>query len=289
MRIALLRLEDVGPGGHYETEEAQTKLAIVGERLLALKVPYQVAVIARFVDPARGIDRSVASPADSVANRFVWLLRRWNECGVSLGMHGYTHQYGTEISGEGYEFAYPGCTANCPPDDSPDSLHDSASWSRSYAYGRYRMALASFRASGLRPDWFETPHYAASPVQRRILEACCPILYETNPDAPESRRVTFRQSKSASGWTLYVPTPLSYVGGSTVRKDVQRILSEASRYAPVELASFFFHPFLEFPYIRLRSDGSAVYEENSPLHLLVRGIGELGRRFVSIRDLLRDR
>ncbi|WP_219639488.1 DUF2334 domain-containing protein [Cohnella sp. CFH 77786] len=286
MRAALIRLEDVGPGGRYETGEDQFKLRIVADYLFAERVPFHVAVISRFMDPARGIDRTIERPFDPATSRFVRILHGWSARGASLGMHGYTHQYGASVSGEGYEFAYPGCREHCPPDDVPASLNDIDSWQRSYAYGRFRAAFHAFLSSGLRPDWFETPHYAASDTQRRILEACSCILYEDNPAAPGSRRVTERVSKSWVGKTYYIPTPLGYVGGAAVEQDVGRIIREAERYGDADLASFFFHPFLEFPYIQTRQDGTSSYDDDSPLHRLVRAMKEMGRRFVTIPSWL---
>jgi len=282
---ALLRLEDIGPGGYYEDQEARHKLAAVGEELHRHNVPFHAAVIARFVDPVRGIDRPLGASGAPAAAGLSALLRVWRARGVSLGLHGYTHQYAGSISGEGFEFAYPGCSENCPPDDGPLALTALAPLARSYAYRRLALAFAEFRAAGLRADWFETPHYAASPVQRRILEACTRIMYEDHPDAPHSRRVSSRPSASRCGRTWYVPTPLGYVDGSFVERDTARIVSEAARYAPDELASFFFHPFLEFPYIRLTADGRVVYDERSPLHTIIAGLKAMGRRFVSIRSI----
>ncbi|WP_276352345.1 DUF2334 domain-containing protein [Cohnella caldifontis] len=287
MGKALLRLEDIGPGGYYESAENGAKLLVVASRLKTSGIPFQAAVIPRFVDPGRRYDRSIADLADPEAARFVHLLHGLVRCGASLGMHGYTHQYGHSVSGEGNEFADASCRQDCPPDDPPSALADPAAFRQSYAFGRFHSALTAFRAAGLRAEWFESPHYVASEVQRRILDACSGVIHETNPDFPESRRVTLRPSLSARGWTAYVPTPLGYVGGSSVDRDVDRILHAASEYGEEELASFFYHPFLEFPYIRRDSGGRWRYGANSPLHRLTGGFGRLGRRFVSIRELTR--
>lgn len=286
MKKALLRLEDVGPGGYYESAENQAKLMVVADYLQAAGVPFQVAVIPRFVDPGKGIDRSIAVPSDLVSARFINLLHRFILRGASLGMHGYTHQYGLSISGGGFEFAYEGCTEDCPPDDPPSSLNNLQTIRRSYAYSRFYGSLTSFLTAGFRPDWFETPHYAASDIGRRILDASNNVMHEANPDAPDSRRVTARPSRSAWGKTLYVPTPLGFVGGERVEDDVNRIIREAESYAEHDLASFFYHPFLEFSYIRLAKNSVLLYDPRSPLHRLIRAFQLMGRRFVSIRDVI---
>jgi hypothetical protein len=284
MPIALIRLEDVGPGGYYETAENQIKLLVIADYLYARRVPFHVAVISRFIDPGRGIDHSIGNPYDSTASRFSQTLHALTARGASLGMHGYTHQYGQSVSAEGYEFAYSGCSRDCPPDDPPDSL-SAQRFQRSYAYSRYSMALSAFQAARLRPDWWETPHYAASEVQRKILEACSWLIYEDNPDAPDSRQVTHRKSKSILGKTFYVPTPLGYVGGASVDQDVSRIINLVDQFDDDDLASFFYHPFLEFPYIHIRSDAPPYYDAVSPLKTLIQHMLSHGRRFVSILDL----
>ncbi|KIL34392.1 hypothetical protein SD71_20440 [Cohnella kolymensis] len=285
MPKALIRLEDIGPGGYYETAENQIKLLVIADYLYSCKVPFHVAVISRFIDPGRGIDHSIGNPYDSFASRFSQTLHALTARGASLGMHGYTHQYGRSVSAEGYEFAYSGCSKDCPPDDSPDSLSAAERFQRSYAYSRYSMALSAFQAAGLRPDWWETPHYAASEVQRKILEACSLLIYEDNPDVPHSRQVTYRKSKSILGKSFYVPTPLGYVGGATVEQDVKRIINLVNEFGDDDLASFFYHPFLEFPYIHIRSNASPYYDEGSPLKTLIQHMLSHGRRFVHILDL----
>jgi hypothetical protein len=285
---ALLRLEDIGPGGYYETAESQMKLRAVADYLYMQSVPFHVAVISRFVDPERGVDCSIGNPYSAASVRFVQTLHTLCARGASLGMHGYTHQYDQSISGEGYEFAYSGCKKDCPPDDPRESLSSMIHFQQSYAYRRIHKASSAFQAAGLRPDWFETPHYAASEVQRKILEACIWLFYEDNPDAPNSRQVTFRSSRSILEKTYYVPTPLGYIGGETVEHDVNRMISQVNHFGENDLASFFYHPFLEFPYIHIRKYAPPYYEERSPLKRLIHHMLSTGRRFVSIQDLIRS-
>lgn len=287
LKKALIRLEDMGPGGYYDTPENLEKLTAVARLLHSKNVPFQAAVIPRFVDPGRGKDCSIGDPTNPAAQRFAAMLRGWGDLGVSLGMHGYTHQFGRSVSGEGYEFAYPGCKEDCPPDDPKIASENLELMPQTHAWRRFRMSLFSFHAAGLQPDWFETPHYAASDVQRRILEACSWLLHEDNPDRPGCRQITSRPSKSVFGKTYYVPTPLGYVGGASIEQDISRIMRESETYGRSDLASFFYHPYLEFPYIRLRTDSSSSYSMQSPLHRLIRHFKSNGHVFVSIRSLFR--
>lgn len=283
---ALLRLEDIGPGGYYETTEGQIKLRAVADYLYMQNIPFHVAVISRFIDPNREYDCTISNPFDAVSVRFVDTLQTLRTRGGSLGMHGYTHQHGQSVSGEGYEFAYEGCLKDCPPDDSPISLSGTVHMQRSYAYARFHMGLSAFQAAGLRPDWFETPHYAASTVQRKILEACSWLMYENNPLEPSRRQVTSISAASIVGRTYYVPTPLGYVSGEDTNRDVTRIMNEVSDYRQEDLASFFYHPFLEFPYIHIRKYAPPYYEEQTPLKRLIQHMLTSGRRFVNMQDLI---
>jgi uncharacterized protein YdaL len=288
MKIAMIRLEDVGPGGYYETRENQVKLWTVADYLYQQGVPFQVAVIPRYIDPPRGINRWMADASDPVTFGYLRTLRGMIARGASLGIHGFTHQYGNAVSTEGYEFHDDNCSENCPPDDSPEALTSYHKFHRSYAYRRFQLASAHFHAAGLRADWFETPHYTASPIQRRILEACSRVMYEENPEAANSRTVTYRSPGTPfSQGTLYVPTTLSYVGGSSVAQDVNRISEQMRKYGDRDIASFFFHPFLEFPYIQLRPGRSPIYSDQSPLHQLIRNFHAEGRRFASILHVIR--
>ncbi|MCY9698219.1 DUF2334 domain-containing protein [Paenibacillus alginolyticus] len=285
---ALIRLEDIGPGGYYETADSQLKLLTVADYLYMHGVPFQVAVISRFIDPLRGVDCPMGNPFNPVSVRFVQTLHALCARGASLGMHGYTHQYGQSISGEGYEFAYSGCKKDCPPGDPLESLSTMLYFQQSYAYRRFYMAISEFYAAGLKPDWFETPHYTVSEVQRKILETCTWLMYEDNPEAPDSQQVSFRRSSSIFGKTYYVPTPLGYIGSETVEQDVNRIMNQANSFGENDLASFFYHPFLEFPYIHIRKNARPIYEDRSPLKRLIQHMFSNGRRFVSILDLFRS-
>jgi hypothetical protein len=85
-----------------------------------------------------------------------------------------------------------------------------------------------------------------------------------------------------------VPTPLGYIGGETVEHDVNRMISQVNHFGENDLASFFYHPFLEFPYIHIRKYAPPYYEERSPLKRLIHHMLSTGRRFVSIQDLIRS-
>lgn len=293
MRKAMLRLEDIGPGGAYESEESLLRLKAIGHFLHSRGIPFHIAVIPRYLDPVKGIDRSIDQAENPYIRHFLEMLSYMIQCGASLGMHGCTHQYGATVSGEGYEFSGKECDASeCPPDDSAVACYQQKEMFSSYAFHRFREGLSIFHRAGLTPDWFEAPHYTASTHQRCILEACMDLFYENPPSTPNARRPMLldKDSEFYRG-VLYVPTPLFYVDGSSPQKDVQRMTAEMKSYRKDDLASFFYHPFLEFPFIRLSpSDGEKMntrfqYEENSYLDQLIRDFTQEGYKFVSINSL----
>ncbi|UJF34930.1 DUF2334 domain-containing protein [Paenibacillus hexagrammi] len=283
---ALIRLEDIGPGGSYESADDQAKLLAVADYLSAMKVPFHAAVIPRFINPERHYDCSMAG-TDPISVRFRQMLIDLQKRGASLGIHGYTHQYGNAISGVGYEFYYPGCQQDCPQDDPAEALSSWATIERTYAYNRYQLASKEFQASGIQPEWFETPHYTASDTQRKILEACSCLMYETNPDQPSSRQLSWRSSQSLIGKTYYVPTPLGYIGGDSIDQDIQKMISEAASYGEQDLASFFYHPYLEFDYIQLQQDAPPAYKDNTPLKRIIQQLLDMQRQFVTVKDVMR--
>ncbi|MFF3925267.1 DUF2334 domain-containing protein [Paenibacillus lactis] len=288
MSKALIRLEDISPAGWYETEEQQAKLLVIANELHTQSIPFHLAVIPRYIDPARGIDRSLTDPDDPVSVRFLRLLHKLVHFGASFGVHGYTHQYANATTGDGFEFAYDGCLHDCPPDDAPLAASSRRELTRSYAYRRLKLARSLMEQAGLTAVWFETPHYTASPVQRRILESCCGLMYETPPHAPNlNDAALFSPSgHSLSNGTYYVPTPLYYVAGDNIEGDVRRIQQAVQELPLTELASFFYHPYLEFPYIELQADGTAQYDPSSPLKRIISALKSTGRTFVPLTSLM---
>jgi len=188
MRKALIRFEDVGPGGHYASFEALEKLKVIIEYLHSQGIPFHISVIPRFMNPHTGYDRSITLSYDSYIRLFNQTIQyKMDSC--RLGMHGYTHQYEKSVSGDGWEFACSSCRRrNCPPDDLPTACTREADFIHSYAYQRLKAGYQAFQQSGIKLGWgFSAPHYTASPTQRSIIEAWFGLIYENYPDDPENR------------------------------------------------------------------------------------------------------
>nr|WP_283809149.1 DUF2334 domain-containing protein [Tumebacillus amylolyticus] len=288
----MIRLEDVGPGGKYGTEESLLKLCVVADLLAREGVPFHVAMIPRFVDPSKGYDSSIANGKDPFVKKFLNVIHYLRTRGGSIGMHGYRHQYQMEASADGYEFAYSACESDCPPQEPDASYLDREEFEKSYSSSRMRDGFATAKQAGVKLDWFETPHYAAEGNARQVLEGWVGLFFENDPSHEEAnKKVKFEDLDTPLyRGVVYVPTPLFYIDGSHPEQDVERMCKEIAEYAPDEIAGFFYHAFLEFPYIAFESTGSGKkrvkYDVKSPLHRLIRCFKQQGWTFEHLLNLV---
>ncbi|SFB07376.1 Repeat domain-containing protein [Cohnella sp. OV330] len=293
---AMLRLEDIGAGGEYGTPEGLGKLRAVLEYIESEDIPFQMAVIPRSISLGNdGVwqERGIDDPQpDAVTQSLVRLLRQAEDNGGALGMHGYTHQYGDTVmkgggqnSGTGYEFKVPGAS------ETKDT---------GYAAARIESSLAAFERAGLRPAFWESPHYRDTRAQEKVFRSYVGILYEPDLFSLRSfKDMNMYESRNTYGQdslgSVYVPAPLSYI---TDDASVDKLLRKAKTYDG--LASLFFHPFLEFPALEpvkgadgrtLMKDGLPVYRykgDGSPskLHKIVEGLSREGYRWLSLNEVV---
>lgn len=269
----LLRLEDIGPGGAYLSEENLWKLRIVADYLHQEGVPFHMSVIPRVVAPEERYDVSITD--DTLYGRdFVSTLKYMEKMGGIIGVHGYTHQTGVEPSGQGFEFY--DRTLN---PTAPDTLQ--------YARERIASAIDLFLRAGIKPAYWETPHYTASWRQYPAFEEDMGLLFENNyrDIYGVQPHTTDFQGGEYRGYTT-VPTPFGYI---TMERELTKMVDRLN--APDGgLASFFYHPFREFNYIKIgynsKGEPYYVYDTNSPLHRLVSAYKEKGYTFVSIYSLV---
>ncbi|BCJ85633.1 DUF2334 domain-containing protein [Effusibacillus dendaii] len=292
-RHAMLRLEDVGPGGNYSTLDDLGRLRAIFEYLEKEQVPFHVAVIPRwkYLQPngtwyEKGIDDQ--NP-DLQVKKFIELLQDAETHGAVLGMHGYTHQYGdhkmdnnNQDTGIGAEFHVKGA----PQTDQV-----------AYAADRITKSLAAFDKAGLQPGFWESPHYNDTREQEQVFRSFMGILYQ--PDFYSLRSLkdlnVYESENHYSRNTLgsvYIPAPLKYIHD---KDNVEKVLAELPTYQG--LASLYYHPFLEYPYLEpekdstgkpLIRDGLPVYTYKagvqSNLQRLINGVKQQGFRWVSIHD-----
>lgn len=290
--VALLRLEDVSPGPPYRDWEDMGKLRAVLDGLAEAGVPYQITVIPRYVgtDPGgKPVVYDISEP-DAQTARFVQLLREAESRGAVIGMHGYTHQFGTPdarkpetVTTIGREFDVPGEPASRSPE---------------YAALRLNASERAFAAAGLRPAFWESPHYWASPEQERVFQAAVGVIYEPDRSSLRSLKDLVPKDKEFGGvrGSVYIPTPLGYVRSTDPEKSIQRILDKADYFDG--LGSFYFHPVLEFPFLEpVEENGRPVWKDGLPLyryragqksylHRLIDGLRREGYVFESLHQVV---
>lgn len=291
-KAVLLRLEDVGPGGEYSTAEQLGKLRAVLEMLGEKGVRFQIGVIPKWVNYSEtglSYERSLDQSSDSYIQAFVKLLKDAEQRGAVIGMHGYTHQAGTAKRADGHQETGIGneFDASGLPESSTPAFADS----------RLKEGLGIFAAAGLRPAFWETPHYHSAKEQHRVFRSYFGIMYENDPDQPKQNFLYIHRDPSAGlGQTArdaaYVPTPFSYI---PYNRDEKLILDQLGRSD--RLPSFFYHAFLEFRHLIpvLDPDGMPVYRDGLPeygypdkdksnLQKLIVSFHERDYRFYSLLD-----
>ncbi len=104
-KFVMLRLEDIGPGGQYDSLENVGKLRTVLEYLSEHGVVYHLAVVPKwihFTEQGQRMERSLDQLSDPYIRSFNKLLAQAVQSGASLGLHGDTHQAGDTVRQDGH-------------------------------------------------------------------------------------------------------------------------------------------------------------------------------------------
>lgn len=269
---AIIRLEDVSLGA-YDTDDKLGKLEAIADYLSSEGVPFHVGVIPVYRDPKNNVEISIGDTDNPHVRAFIKTIKYMREKGGIIGLHGYTHQYLSEVTGNGYEFMERGSLLYAQP---------------AYAEERVKKALALMDKAGIPVDFWETPHYTGSPDQYKVLGNYFGLLYEPNPKDRTLKNISsWDSTRSDNQNVIFVPAPLLNITGE---KDVDRILNQLDKNDPSMLASFFFHPFQEFRFMyKMKApEGYSFYvhETDSYLHRLVNGFKERGYKFVTVYDMI---
>jgi hypothetical protein len=260
---AMIRLEDVGPGGEYDSLDNLGKLRAVLEYIELEKIPYHIAVIPRMMnlgDDGVWKERGIDDPnPDAIVKALISLLQQSEQSGAVLGMHGYSHQYGDSVqegdnqnSGTGAEFN----VKNKP-----------VTKERTYAAERIMNSIHAFNTADLTPAFWESPHYQDTREQEKVFRSHIGILYQPDFYSLRSLRdINTYDSLNTYGknslGSIYVPAPYSYV---TDEQSVEKIVNKAKE--DDDLASLFYHPFLEFPFLEpeLGMNGEPIIKDGLPV------------------------
>jgi hypothetical protein len=263
-RAALIRLEDITAGDEYMESEKLEKFRVVADYMFSSRIPFHIAWIPRFIDPRNGIDNDISRDYSMQNAHFLFTIEYLLNRNGIIGLHGYTHQYGEEVSGEGTEF-------NEERNTDEESIRK-----------RIEAAIDIARRLELPAKFFESPHYASTAFQQSIYEQYFDIIYEGCIGIWGEKIVKSPRNNR----TLYVPTPLGYVEGED---GTEKILNRINNISKDTLASLFYHPYIEFDFINLisgdRGYPMSSYSENSPLHRITKALFDKSCRFLKVSEL----
>ncbi|WP_165847755.1 DUF2334 domain-containing protein [Ammonifex thiophilus] len=267
-KLALVRLEDVSVWYALQ-ENGLDVLRDLADFFHSEGIPFHISLIPVFKDPSRGIELGIGDLHDPRVRAFNDTLKYMVERGGVVGLHGYTHQCGNEVSAAGFEFARFG------------------EYSRpSYAAVRVKAALELVHKVGIPVTYWETPHYTASAAQYQEFARYFSIIYEPDPDDKRAKKIAVVKGLGGRKAVYFIPAPLGMI---TRDSDVPRLLSRVDRRRP-ELASFFYHPFMEYQH-SLKTGDCAVFHLDRPngyLRTLVRELKARGYRFLRVDELVRE-
>ncbi len=262
---ALLRFEDVTADQRYSTAESLEKLRVIFDYCHSRNIPMHLCWTPRFIDKKNNIDNAPAQTYNIHNANFVYTLDYFTDKNGLIGLHGYTHQFGDELSISGTELS----GRNNTSEKSVRQILENA--------------INDAKKLEIPISFFESPHYAATPTQKKIIEQYFDNIYEYQQSFREKNitKVTV-----GNRTVKYIPTPLNYLNG---KEDTNNMINKIKALNAETLGSFFFHPSIEFDFITLKkdTDGYTFYEysDYSPLHRIINTFIESGYSFKDINSI----
>jgi len=227
-QLALIRIEDVHP---LSDPKSLTKIA---DFLHKEGVPFQVSVVPFYVSPEQNIHVGLHGKPELVE-----AVKHMIKKGGCVLMHGTTHQRFGETTAD-YEFWDP--VNDRPPEgENPAAIKD-----------KIETGLREFWSVGIYPLLWETPHYAGSQQLYKVVGEFFSAAMErrqTMDKLGTDQYFPYLVSGDRHGQVI-LPENLGYVPMD--RQDPEVILAPARNMKAVRdgVASFFFHPFVNFHVLR---------------------------------------
>lgn len=265
IKPAFVRLEDITSNQRYKTPEALEKLRVISDYLYSKKIPFHVAWVPRYLDPKNNIDDDASRDFNIHNANFVYTLDYFIDRGGIIGLHGYTHQSGAEVSIDGIEF---------------DETRNN---DESIIRERVQKAIQCAKVLDIPVGFFESAHYSATNEETKIIEQYFNYMY----DPPKFASMGNIAKRKSQGKTVtYIPTPLDYVDGV---KHADKVIEKINNLDEGTLGSFFYHPSIESSFIKFKNnkDGSVeyIYEDNSPLKKIVEAFEQNNYEFKKITEI----
>lgn len=238
---AFIRLEDIvadgmkpdGTGNY--TADMLEKLKYTAEYLYNRGYEYYVAWIPVYVYPPDNYKNDVSREYNLYNSYFLYVMDFMKDHGGHIGLHGYTHQYGNDESGNGYEWGK----------NTPYTLQEQ----------QMRMIESKLFCTrlGYNAEFFEFPHYAATEEQKKMAEEYFDVIYQSYGS---NNNIVCKEKDGRK--IYYIPTPAEYVRFKrdySIYDKIDRCIE--NNYA----VSFYFHPVLDKDKIAIENiNGSRVWK-----------------------------
>lgn len=255
----IIRFEDVkstGTGSEYDSQYLET-IRVMGRYLWKKNVPYHIAWIPRYVNPGKNIDTDPSKENNFANAELIYTLDFVGSHKGEIGLHGYTHQTGDTVSGEGFEFG-----KYNPSVEDLDTRVD--------------KAIEIAKDLNINISFFEAPHYTINKAQNEALEKHFKYIFN---DYDEKKHQSQPMKSPTGSGSYYVPTPLYYIENG--KEDV--MLNKIAKMSKNTFAGMFYHPFLEMKLIDFK-DGQDGYPQDNyqKPSTIQRIIDEFEKRNVSI-------
>lgn len=253
-KLSFIRLEDVTARGLHGSSLNIEKLKVIADYLYSQEIYFHIAWIPRFKDPSKSIDNDLLNNKSLANVQFINMLDSLIYKGGIIGLHGYTHQSGEDISGIGSELTR---FINTKDEEVREIVES---------------GIKTAKSLNIPIDFFETPHYHGSRNQQRIIEEYFDVIYEPYTGYwNKNPLISLSNNK-----TVYMPTQLSYVKDNYGEILVKKIHNNKSY-----MASLFIHPWKETSFINFEEideNGYVkyTYEENTPIKNITKALKDNG-------------
>lgn len=257
---AYIRFEDVSAGDVYAKQDNLEKLRMISDYMNDENEKFSLGWIPRYINKPLNIDNDISRDNTFSNANFLFTMDYLVNRGGSIGIHGYTHQYGDVNSITGNEFG-------------DDGYNDPAEIRK-----RLESAIKIANKVNIPYAFWETPHYHATAKQQALFEEYFKVIYE--PSFVKYNKKIVISDKN--GITKYIPAPLSNVKNNDVGPMLQSIKNKPT---DVEM-SLFYHPSIEIEsiHVSLENDGTinSSYDDNSILKQIVACVDSLGYSFKNV-------
>lgn len=260
-KASLIRFEKVVAGTGLKGSEAKEKFKIIADNLYSKGVKFHVSWVPRYKDPSKDIDNNLLTNKTMDNAQFINMLDHLIQKGGVIGLNGYTHQSGDETSLKGNEL-----TGNINEDETRRVLES---------------AIITAKSLRIPISFFQSPNYASSRKQQRIIEEYFNILYEPYKGYYNVNPLySFRDKKR-----LYVPT----MYGGVEDKHGESMVKQLKGKGNFVLKSLYIHPFMEIGFVNLKDEDEKgyrdyTYDRNSPLNNVIKALDESGYITISVNN-----